>query len=55
MKEVNKMELKFRALSQNESFARASVALVTKLTRTKAANKIFSSTIWYKRRRRKTI
>ena len=26
MKEVNKMELKFRALSQNESFARASVA-----------------------------
>ena len=26
MKEVNKMELKFRALSQSESFARASVA-----------------------------
>lgn len=26
MKELNKMELKFRALSQNESFARAAVA-----------------------------
>ena len=26
MKELNKMELKFKALSQNESFARASVA-----------------------------
>ncbi len=26
MKEINKMELKFKALSQNESFARASVA-----------------------------